>query len=149
MNTEYAIGRIRIHFESQTRRRWFVALFYAALAGIGIAARFFAHAKDTTGMWIVVGNGVIFTALFVVFTWIGGDMRARGDEREMYRRDHAHYVAYYALLYGFVAASLYGVGFHKRLPDFLLVAFCVLFPTLPQAILLWTEPDMEVERETR
>ena len=32
MNTEYAVGNIRIRFASQARRRWFVALVYAALA---------------------------------------------------------------------------------------------------------------------
>lgn len=32
MNTEYAVGNIRIRFESRARRRWFVALLYALLA---------------------------------------------------------------------------------------------------------------------
>ena len=31
MKTEYAVGNIRIHFESRARRRWFVSLVYAVL----------------------------------------------------------------------------------------------------------------------
>ncbi len=79
----------------------------------------------------------------------------RNDEREIYQRDHAHYLAYQAatVLMALIVliASLrvlreslipiplapdelyYGLG---------LIAV-VLLVTLPQAILLWTEPDME------
>ena len=32
MNSEYAVGNIRIHFESRVRRRWFVTLCYAVFA---------------------------------------------------------------------------------------------------------------------
>jgi hypothetical protein len=35
-----------------------------------------------------------------------------------------------------------------QLPHFLLVATGILYVTLPQAILLWTEPDMDVNPET-
>jgi hypothetical protein len=166
MNTEYAIGHIRIRFESRARRRWLVALFYAVVAAFDLAARVI----DTTGPWIFIGCGVLFAALFIVFSWIT-DTRTRGDEREMHRRDHAHYVAYRSLLYCFLAGFfVYGVvlfplfasyftgphastlplpltlpGFLMQLQRFLLVAVCILVITLPEAILLWTEPDMEPE----
>ena len=88
-------------------------------------------------------------------------MRARGDEREMHRRDYAHFRAYYLLGYGIVAA-LFATFFADpnpiapllplalrtsliKLPQILLMATVILYATLPQAILLWTEPDMETE----
>jgi hypothetical protein len=166
MNTEYAVGSIRIRFESRARRRWLVALFYAGVAALGLAP-FSVHANPLT-VWIVSACGAFFAALFIVFTWVAGDPRIRGDEREMHRRDHAHYVAYRILLYGFVAvfscyfvaipAVRYLAGFvgpngstlfldvvlsGSLRQHFLFMAVAILFPTLPQAILLWTEPDME------
>jgi hypothetical protein len=165
MNTEYAVGNIRIHFESRARRRWLVALFYFAVAVIDLAAR----TIDTTGPWILIGCAAFFAALFIVFSWLVDNERGRRDEREIHRRDHAHYVAYRSLLYCFLASFfLYGVvllpllASHFKGPDpstpllplalrqfltqlqrFLLVAVCIVFITLPQAILLWTEPDMQ------
>jgi hypothetical protein len=84
----------------------------------------------------------------------------RSDEREMRQRDRAHYQAYQVLapaltvmwllaswklhaprLLAWIPASadvmLYG----------LVLAAVVVSVTLPQAILLWTEPDMEAEGE--
>jgi len=166
MNTEYAVGNLRIRFESRARRRWFVVLFYTVLAAIGPAG-YSARENNAIGMWIVIGCVVLFTAFVIVFSWIAGDMRTRGDEREMHRRDHAHFLAYRILLYSAAAVlSYFGIaalfaGFFRgsdplapllpltlrellaQLPHFLLPAVCVFFGSLPQAILLWTEPDME------
>jgi len=167
MNTEYAVGNIRVRFESRIRRRWLVVLFYAVVAAFDLAAR----TIDTTGPWIFIGWGILFAALFIVFSWLVDNARTREDEREMHRRDHAHYVAYRSLLYCFlVGFLLYGVvlfplyahyfkgpetfpsmpllplalrGFLMQLQRFLLVAVCMLFITLTQAILLWTETDMD------
>ena len=79
----------------------------------------------------------------------------RNDERELQQRDHAHYLAYQA-----VAVTLVLVWFISnlkmtmpRLMSFvpvaadtllygLTLAAIVTSQTLPQAILLWTEPDM-------
>ena len=104
MNTEYAVGKIRIRFESRSSRRWFVALFYAVMAALGFAP-FSAH-PNTLTVWIVSGYMILFGAFIIVFAWIAGDPRLRCDEREKYRRDHAHYLAYRILLYGFFAVSL-------------------------------------------
>lgn len=171
MNTEYAVGSLRIHFESRARRRWFVALCFVVFAIFDLALNLLGtklnqginlNLKDATGAWIICTSGVLFVALFIVLTWLAGDMRARGDERETHRRDRAHYVAYYSLGYGLIAAlfAAYFRGpnpitpllpltqreFLMQLPYIILVATGILYITLPQAILLWTEPDMEDER---
>ena len=79
------------------------------------------------------------------------------DERELTQRDRAHYIAYQilaaALLVPMFVASLRTTS-GKDLLDRLAIPptefyygltmiGVVLFFTLPQAILLWTEPDME------
>jgi hypothetical protein len=76
------------------------------------------------------------------------------DERENGRRDRAHYLAYRALsLSTYVVFALFAIVRNgpvfgtSGLPfDFALMAalaVAMLAMTLPQAILLWTEPDME------
>ena len=83
----------------------------------------------------------------------------RNDERELTQRDRAHYTAYLtlgaAVLLPMFVASLRTSGRDgKDLLDLLAIPSAefyygltmigvVLFFTLPQAILLWTEPDME------
>jgi hypothetical protein len=174
MNTEYAVGGFRIHFESRARRRWFVVLFYALLAALDVTGFSVPNrawlSQHAGAEWMVSGCLVLVVALMLVFTYVAGDMRTRGDEREAHRRDHAHYVAYRILLYSVVAAlscaviaaffaSYFGGrnpitpslppalrGVLIQQPRFLLIAACILFFTLPQAILLWTEPDMEKAR---
>jgi hypothetical protein len=157
MKTEYAVGNFRIHFESRARRRLFVAFFYAVLATAELAG-FFTSARITAGTWVNVLFLIGFVALFIVFTGVAGDMRAEGDERETHRRDHAHYSAYrffnYILLGALFIAPIRNpnplappppVALRGLLvqPNFLALSAFLLYLTLPQAILLWTEPDME------
>ena len=158
MRTEYLVGNMRIGFASQARRRWFVALVYTALAVFILGALFLSH-KNVTGAWFTASCGILYIALWVVFSGLAGDPRARGDEREVHRRDHAHFRAYYALgffLFGaLIAGSFRGPdpitphlplalrGYFVQLPFVLLLATALLYGTLPSAILLWTEPDME------
>ncbi len=158
MKTDYVVGNIRIRFASQARRRWFVALFYAVLAVFDLAISHLIG-KETTGASVIIGCGILFVGLWIIFTWIAGDMRSRGDEREIYRRDHAHFLAYYFLGYGLMGALFAGYfrgpnpitpllplalrAFLAQLPQVLLRATFFLYITLPQAILIWTEPDME------
>ena len=166
MNTEYAVGNIRIRFESRARRRWFVALVYTVLAVFFLGV-LLLNKEEAAGAWIRVGCGILFVGLFVVFTWIAGDMRRRGDEREMRRRDHAHFMAYRVFAYPLVGSVLIALfagyfggpnlimtlaplalrGFLMQLPNVLVMATVLLYATLPQAILLWTEPDMDVAPE--
>lgn len=80
----------------------------------------------------------------------------RNDERELNQRDRAHYQAYQAIG-GLIAVEALWASMRMLIPrlqawagmtcdqmyyGFSLVAI-TLFLTLPQAILLWTEPDME------
>jgi len=163
MNTEYAIGKIRIPFASQARRRWFVGLFYAAEAVVCLAWCSFNNPKEAIDAWILSGCMFLLVGMLIIFTGIAGDMRSRGDEREMHRRDHAHYLAYRALTYvvlgAFLAGAFRGPNTLRTLnaaavrvgmvqwPQVLLMAVFLLYISLPQAILLWTEPDMDMSAE--
>jgi hypothetical protein len=166
MNTEYTVGNIRVRFESRARRRWFVTLVYSVLAVFFLVV-LLLNREEAAGAWIRVGCGILFVGLFIVFTWIAGDMRTLGDEREMRCRDHAHFMAYRVFAYilaGYVLIALFAGyfggpnlimtlapltlrGFLMQLPNVLLMATVLLYATLPQAILLWTEPDMDVNPE--
>lgn len=80
----------------------------------------------------------------------------RSDEREIEQRNQAVYKAYQAVLMVLVFVWL-GTNFHVHLPRLmerlgipmanlmygLATGTVILALTLPQAILLWTEPDME------
>jgi hypothetical protein len=80
------------------------------------------------------------------------------DERELHQRGYAHYRAYQVV--GLAAVLILSVAlFRMQNPEWfrwipmspgamyygLLLIVVVLVLTLPQAILLWTEPDMEPE----
>ena len=78
------------------------------------------------------------------------------DERELQQRDHAHYQAYQviglALVIPWFASYLrmlkpswlaWGAMSADQVYFGLTFAILLLFFTLPQAILLWSEPDME------
>ena len=84
------------------------------------------------------------------------DRDYRNDERELRQRDRAHYLAYQALALCLVAVWMLTslqrnvprlIGFVPVSADQLLYALVLIAVvaslTLPQAILLWTEPDME------
>jgi hypothetical protein len=170
MNTEYAIGNIRIHFESRARRRWFVALCYAVFAVSDLVWCFLnpkmnpgANPQGSAEAWIVAGCLFLTVVLVVVFTGIVGDPQVGGDEREILRREHAYFKAYF-VLGNFLVAALF-TGFLRgsnpitphvpllwrevllQLPFMLLGAAGILYITLPQAILLWTELDMDESPE--
>jgi hypothetical protein len=80
----------------------------------------------------------------------------RNDERELHQRDHAHYLAFQAVGVA-VCVPMFIASMRLIRPSLMswipmppdamyygltLVAM-ILFLTLPQAILLWTEPDTE------
>ena len=166
MNTEYSVGNIRIHFESRSRRRRLVVLVYAVMAVFDLRyAAYLVQGPDWLVRhvpWFVCLLGILFVVLFIVFTWLTNDIRLRGDERETHRREHAYAKAYRPLGY-FLAAALFASFFRGlnpitpilpltirayllQLPFMLLFAIVLIYATLPQAILLWTEPDMEAEQ---
>jgi protein-S-isoprenylcysteine O-methyltransferase Ste14 len=163
VKTDYTIGNIRIRFESRSRRRWFVVLVYAVLGlfdveGLSVPNQQWLSQHAGSG-WIVGGCMTLIGALMIVFSWLTSDMRTRGDERETHRREHAYASAYPVLGYFLIGALFAGYfsglnpvtplpapslqAFLKQLPYMLLGATGILYVTLPQTILLWTEPDME------
>lgn len=166
MKTELAVGTFRIHFESRSRRRLFVALCYAVFSLSDLAWCFLnpkmnpgASPEDATGAWIIAGCMFLSVVLVMVLTGFSSDLRARGDERETRRREHSVSRAYPYVGFGIMAALFagsFGVtnpatspmsqalrDFLVQLAFILLMATFFLYVTLPQAILLWTEPDME------
>jgi hypothetical protein len=160
MQTELIVGKYSIHFESRARRRLFVTLFYGAAAVICLAWCSF-NPKEAIGAWILSGGMILGTALVIVFTSIAEDPRARGDEREMHRREHAHFQAHSLFAMMIVAAIIADIFLKGHNPitpllpaelrggmvqwsQALLMAIGILYISLPRAILLWTEPDIEV-----
>ncbi len=83
----------------------------------------------------------------------------RNDERELNQRDRAHYLAYQAIGV-FIAAEALLASMRILIPRLraftgmnadqlyygMSMVAITLFLTLPQAILLWTEPDLEEGR---
>jgi hypothetical protein len=95
-----------------------------------------------------------------VYRPVPGENAYRSDERELEQRGRAHYQAYQALTVvlavlwlpagwsAFKPAWVAGLGPAVALVVYgLVLAGIVLALTLPQAILLWTEPDMEADGE--
>lgn len=162
MNTEYSVGNFRIRFESRARRRWLVGLVYAILAVYDLAwvpVQGRAWLVDRAA-WLAWGLLILIVALMIVFTWLTDDMRREGDERETHRREHAYARAYRVqgsfVVAAFLASCLIqgpnpitphlppvARAYLLQLPLVLLTATGIVYITLPQAILLWTEPDME------
>jgi len=79
----------------------------------------------------------------------------RLDEHDIAVRDRAHYLAYSALRWPAIVAALFGGIFlfdatPEQLGHVLVIAsvpVAALFFSLPQAIILWTEPTLEPDPE--
>ncbi len=80
----------------------------------------------------------------------------RNDERELNQRDRAHYRAYQELgvaltVPWFTSRVLVDLGVNpatvNHISSTMILGLLAMFITLPQAILLWTEPDVEPETE--
>ena len=87
---------------------------------------------------------------FATRTPLGTPTPWHNDEREIYRRDRVHWNAYRfvvaLVLLGYVLAT--EPFRHPQLGRELVLAGIVLGLTLPQALLLWLEPDVALdERE--
>ena len=146
----------------RSNRRWLVAVTYAALLALG------------TALWTLGGNrgeAIAFTLLLLVTSlfvnqivfggygcWglirpfntnapLGSRASRHNDERDLRRRDRMHFYAYR------IVVSLILLGYflgrdpfqHPQVGNALLVGALILGLTLPQALLLWIEPDMEFE----
>lgn len=150
MNTQLNLLGKRINMAPRAHRRWLVALIYAAFAVL--VAVFSDYANFAA--WCLIGVTVLHLALMQLV----GRRNEATDEREVSRWDHAYARAYPSIGYCLVFA-LFSSGLTQRLssalgsagwrallaqfPYMLLMAAGILYVTLPHAILLWTEPDME------
>jgi len=158
VRADFVFMGIRINIASRNRRRWLVVGIFAGFAAL-VIAWFVFQGKPMYGL-------VVFFAFVMLSRFLGGsDYKGGllpsfvgGDEREVNRRYRANYVAYTYLDFAFLPAFMAAVwkasphnmalipGLHiffDQLPYALLIAGWVLYYTFPQAILLWTEPDME------
>ena len=159
MNTHLGVLGKRINMAPRAHRRWLVTLFYSVAATLCLVWCSF-NPKQMIGAWMVCACMILGTTFAIAFSGIAGDMHSRGDEREMHRREHAHFQAY-SLFGKLLVAALIASPFVRvhdpitpLLPPALRggmvdwttalsMATGILYFTLPQAILLWTEPDME------
>jgi hypothetical protein len=162
MKTEIEFLGCRISIASRRRRRMLVTLLYAASAMFIVPVWF----PPTKPGWAWAWPFVLLWACGFVIRSFGGRNTAggilppvdRGDERELHRRDHAYFLAYWwwdltllpaILAIGFRASGMPSISnpelraFFYQLPVALVLASGILYYSLPQAILLWTEPDMD------
>jgi hypothetical protein len=160
MKTDLVLLGMRINIASQGSRRWLVVLLYAGFAVLLVA---WLSPLGSSG-----GGVLAVLAVLCLLRFLGGRTYDSGlvppvdvaDERERSSRNHAYFLAYSYLDLTFIPALL-ATGFKihplfavthpalqaicHRLPFGFLFAAAILYYTLPQTILLWTEPDMEQE----
>jgi hydrogenase/urease accessory protein HupE len=146
----------------QSNRRWLVAVTYVALLAFGATLwTLGGHRGEPIAFTLLL----LVTSLFVnqiVFggygCWglirpfnthgpLGSHTSWHNDERDLRRRDRMHFYAYR------IVVSLIVLGYflgrdpfqHPQVGNALLVGALIFGLTLPQALLLWIEPDMEFE----
>jgi len=158
MKTAFIFLGIRINIASRARRRWLVALIFTAFAAMDLTW-FWLDGKSFVG-WLLIAALIALARFIGGRTYEGGLLPSYegGDERERIRRYYASYLAYNYVDLAFLPAILAFFILHgpdikyaspalhlllERLPWGLLIAAVILFYTLPQAIVLCTEPDME------
>jgi hypothetical protein len=157
MKTDVTLLGQHVSIASRRRRRLLVTLLYAAAALVIAASLLLVKPA-----WPLI----VLCAFAFMARFLGGRNEEggilppvdRGDERESHRRDHAYFLAYWwwdiTLLPAILSSGFRINGIPAawnpelrallyQLPVALLVASGILYYTLPQAILLWTEPDME------
>ena len=154
MNTQVVFLGKRINMAPRVHRRWLVVATYAAFAAFIVAVFWFSRSVFYT--WCLIAVVVVS----IMVSHLVGRPNQATDERESYRWDHATARAYpwigNCLLLALVTTQLHGkvseaahpvlFATFQQLPYSVLMAAGVLYITLPQAILLWTEPNMEDER---
>jgi hypothetical protein len=162
MKTEFIIGNTHFNLALRRRRRWLVAGLYAAFAAL-VAAWFLfgsSYSAPAVALFVLFALGARFLG---GRTYSGGLVPSYegGDERERTRRYRAHYMVYTwldmlcvpALFVAFArdspearAAGPAAQLLVGRLAWALLIAVGIVYYTLPQAIILWTEPDIEEQQ---
>jgi MFS family permease len=131
----------------RANRRWLVAA--TCLSLLAVFAIVCAQGGDHAIILILLAT--IINGLILGGYGRGGLIKpfvtSRNDEREINRRDRMHFYAYRfvvaLLLLGYV---LGGAPFnYPQLSRALFLGGVVIGLTLPQALLLWMEPDVEAE----
>lgn len=162
MKTELIFGNSRLNFAARAPRRWLVALIYLVLVLLVAAWSVGFMAKAHSYLFI----GIVF----IVFKFFGTQSTpgallgivGSGDERERQRWDRAHTRAYHymswMLIAGLIMAYLLSpspvaqliMPSSKTVADNITAAMLmggiIVYATLPQAIFLWNEPDVEEPR---
>lgn len=150
MNTTLQLFGKRINMAPRMHRRWLVVATYAAFAAFIVAVFWFS--KSLFYAWCLIA----VVAASVMVSHLVGRPNEATDERELYRWDHATARAYpwlgFCLLIALFTTQLHAkvseaahpglFSIFQQLPHSLLMAAGVLYIKLPQAILLWTEPDL-------
>ena len=159
MKTALTIDGFHVKVATRTRRRWLVALVYLVMAALVASSS--AGASGAARSYLFVALLLLVSQFFGTRTTPGAllGIVGVGDEREGQRWNLAHTRAYetmrWLIIAGLLAAcllspnpvvQLFGNA-SKALVDntatALVIGGIVLYATLPHAILLWTEPDME------
>jgi hypothetical protein len=154
MNTQLELLGKHVNMAPRAHRRWLVVSTYVAFAAFIIALFWFS--KSLFYAWCLAA----VVAVSIMVSHLVGRPSEATDERESYRWDHATARAYpwigHCMLLALLATQLnskMSEGAHPalfaifwQLPYSILMAAGVLYITLPQAILLWTEGDMEEPR---
>lgn len=154
MNTQLAFVGRRINMAPRAHRRWLVVVIYLIFTALIVAWAWFSRHG---GSLAASGCMIAGIALCLLILYLAGAPSDATDEREKRRWDQVRARAYpwlgsVLLLAGFtwqLHATVNAIpypelrGILQRLPYSILMAAGVIYMTLPQAILLWTEPDMD------
>ena len=156
MKTNANVLGMRINLAPRSHRRWLVAFFYAAMMSWTLCLCI----RTDFLRAVTLGSLLIFAVALLVFVSLSGLGEVGGDEREIHRRDHAYFIAHrkmgflvvlaaftvtlrgFGPLEGFLPAASRGL-IMEGLARGVMFTLIMTFVTLPQAILLWTEPDMD------
>jgi len=156
-----------VSMNSRRNRRWLVVMLYVFI-GFLIVLALLRHISDFTIFFIVfiVVNPLIFGDFMFWGKKYGGllkpfhqDPERPNDERELAARDSAHFRAYTTLVLLLFTILLVPDWVPARYRDHLSATELLFYTrtslwglfaiaiTLPQAILLWSEPDVDGEPE--
>jgi hypothetical protein len=145
----------------RTNRRSLVAATYLGLALVCVVT-WAAWAAEAPALTLVltscfVVNVIIFGGYargglikpFATHTPLGAPTPWHQDERELGRRDRMHFYAYrIVVVLAVLALALGRRPFeHAQSSQLLMITTVVLGLTLPQALLLWSEPDVEAAHD--
>jgi hypothetical protein len=150
MNTQLELLGKCINMAGRAHRRWLVVATYFAFTAFIVAVFWFS------GTFFYLWCLIAVVAVSMMVSHLVGRRSEATDERQSYRWDHATARAYpwigHCLLIALVTTQLHSkvseaahpalFSTFQQLPYSLLMAAGVLYITLPQAILLWTEPDI-------